>query len=176
MKVLAISSSLRIGGNSDILCDQFLKGANEVGHETKKINLARKKIGPCIGCAKCVESRKCVQKDDMTEIIEALMNADVIVLSTPIYFYSMTGQLKIFIDRCLPGNLEIQNKQFYYIITAAEEGKDVAESTIVGLRGYLRCLPGAKEKGIVYGMGVMEKGEILDMPAIQEAYEMGRKI
>lgn len=107
MKVLVISSSHRIGGNSDLLCDQFLIGAQEAGHNVEKINLRHKNISPCFGCYACVKSSKCVQKDDMEEILEKLIDADVIVLATPVYFYSINSQLKTMIDRCLPDSEEV---------------------------------------------------------------------
>lgn len=75
MKVLAISSSPRKGGNSDMLCDEFLKGAAENGHEVQKIRLAEKKIAPCLACYGCTDSHVCVRKDDMAEVLEALKAA-----------------------------------------------------------------------------------------------------
>lgn len=86
MKVLAISASPRKGGNSEILCDQFLKGAAENGNEVKKINLGEMKISPCIACYGCTKSHQCVKKDDMVQIQQELILADVIVLATPVYF------------------------------------------------------------------------------------------
>ena len=94
MKVLAISSSPRKGGNSDVLYDAFLKGAAESGHETRKIRLAEKKIAPCMACYGCAKSHICVRKDDMAEILEALKAADVIVLASPVYFYPVCAQMK----------------------------------------------------------------------------------
>lgn len=176
MKVLAISASPRKGGNSDVLCDQFLKGASEAGHETEKIQLGNKNITPCVGCYGCRNSHSCVKKDDMGEILQKLIEADVIVLATPVYFYSMDAQMKMMIDRCLPRYLEIRNKDFYYIITSADPEHSAADETIAGLRGYLRCLPGAKEKGIIYGTGTWEKGDVLKHPAMEEAYKAGRAI
>lgn len=176
MKVLAISASPRKGGNSDVLCDQFLKGASEAGHETEKIQLGNKNITPCVGCYGCRSNHSCVKKDDMKEILQKLIEADVIVLATPVYFYSMDAQMKIMIDRCLPRYQEIRNKDFYYIITAADPEHSAADETIAGLRGYLRCLPGAKEKGIIYGTGTWEKGDVLKHPAMEEAYKAGKGI
>lgn len=176
MKVVVISGSPRIGGNSDVLCDQFIKGAKEAGHETEKINLGKKKLSPCFACYACRNGGGCVQKDDMAEILEKLVLADIIVLSTPIYFYSMDAQMKMFIDRCLPRYREIKNKDFYFIITAADPQREATDETMIGFRGYTRCLPGAKEKGIIYGNGAWEKGDILGLPAMQEAYEMGKSI
>jgi multimeric flavodoxin WrbA len=175
MKIIAVSASPRIGGNSDTLCDQFLKGAQEGGHETAKINLRKEKISPCLACYACRGTHTCIQKDDMQELLEKLIEAEVIVLSTPVYFYSMDAQMKICIDRCLPRYQEIKNKDFYYIITAADSQKTAADATIAGFRGFVRCLPGAQEKGIIYGLGAWKKGDILDQPAMQEAYEAGKK-
>lgn len=176
MKILAISASPRKGGNSDVLCDQFLKGASEAGHEAEKIQLGHKNITPCVGCYGCRSNHSCVKKDDMEEILQKLIEADVIVLATPVYFYCMDAQMKMMIDRCLPRYQEIMNKDFYYIITAADPEHSAADETIAGLRGYLRCLPGAKEKGIIYGTGTWEKGDVLKHPAMEEAYKSGKGI
>lgn len=176
MKVLAISASPRRGGNSDVLCSQFLKGASENGNEVKKISLSGLKISPCVACYGCRKSGKCVKKDDMEQILEEMLRADVIVLATPVYFYSMDAQMKMMIDRSLPRYQEIQNKEFYYIVTAADPERSAADETIAGLRGYLRCLPGAKEKGIVYGTGTWDKGDVYRHPSFEEAYAMGKTI
>ena len=176
MKVLVISGSPRIDGNSDVLCDQFIKGAKQAGHETDKINLSKKKLSPCFACYSCRNDGVCIQKDDMAEILEKLVSADIIVLSTPVYFYSMDAQMKMFIDRCIPRYREIKNKDFYFIITAADPQHEAIDGTMEGFRGYTRCLPGAKEKGIIYGTGAWEKGDILGLPVMQEAYEMGKSI
>lgn len=175
-KVLIISASPRVGGNSDILCDQFSKGAEDSGHMTEKILLTEKKINYCIGCDACAEKGACVWKDDMTEILEKLVVADVIVLATPVYFYCMNAQMKTFIDRCVPRYTEVKNKELYFIATAAEGDKSALEGTLHGLRGYLQCLPGAKEKGVVYGIGAWAKGDIIGTPAMNDAYEMGKNI
>ncbi len=176
MKVLAISASPRKGGNSDVLCDQFLKGAAEAGNEIKKIALGQVNISPCAACYGCSKSHRCVKKDDMSQILQELIDADVIVLATPVYFYSMDAQMKIMIDRCLPRYQEIRDKDFYYIVTAADPQHSAAEETIAGLRGFLRCLPGAEEKGIVYGTGAWDKGDVYRHPSFEKAYEMGKTI
>ena len=102
-KVLILSASPRKGGNSDLLCDQFAKGAEEAGHQVEKIRVQEKKIAPCLACYGCRNTGVCVQKDDMAAILDKLVEADVLVLATPVYFYSMDGQLKTLIDRTCPG-------------------------------------------------------------------------
>ena len=116
----------------------------------------------------------CVQKDDMAEILEKMIAADVIVMATPVYFYTMDAQMKTLIDRCVARYTEISNKAFYFIATAADGEKRSLERTIEGFRGFLYCLEGAREKGIVYGSGAWKKGDIKESPALNEAYEMGR--
>ena len=176
MKVLAISSSPREGGNSDVLCGQFLKGAQEAGHETEKVRLAEMGLVACGGCYQCAEEKRCVHKDGMDGLLEKLIAADVIILATPVCFYSMSAQMKIFIDRCLPRYREIAHKQFYFIITAADPHHSAADETLAGLRGFLRCLPGAEEKGIVWGTGTWNYNDVYQHPALERAYEIGKTV
>lgn len=128
-----------------------------------------------MACYGCKKSGVCVQKDDVDLILEKMANADVIVLATPVYYYSMTGQLKTLIDRTLPRYYmnKISGKDFYFIVTAAEE-KHAMERTVDGLRGFVECLPDATFKGVIYDAGVYEKGEIKTKPSMEEACLMGR--
>lgn len=173
-KILILSGSPRKNGNSDILCEQFAKGAAEAGNHVEKIYIQDLKIGGCRACYGCRKTRECVQKDDMTDLLNKMVMADVIVLATPVYFYSMDGQMKIMIDRTLPRYTEIANKDFYFIATAAA-GKRAMERTMDSLRGFTDCLPGAKVKGMIYGEGVYQKGEVLETRAMKEAFEAGRR-
>jgi multimeric flavodoxin WrbA len=177
-RVLVLSSSPRKGGNSETLCDEFIKGAKEAGNRVDKVSVARKKIGYCTGCGACSSEKsagRCVQKDDMAGILEKMLEAQVIVLATPVYFYSMCAQMKALIDRSVARWTELKDKEFYFIVTAAEDKKASLERTIEGLRGFLDCLDGAQEKGIVYGTGAWEIGAIAGSRAIKQAYDMGKK-
>lgn len=177
-KVLIVSGSPRKGGNSDLLCDAFMKGAKESGNDVQKIFLHDKRVAPCNACYYCRDTGngKCTIKDDMAEILDKMQAADVIVLSSPVYFYSIDAQMKALIDRCVARWRDIPDKEFYYIMTAAEDSSTVMDCTLECFRGFAVCLDNAVEKGVIYGKGVYEKGEILDMPAMKEAYEMGKKI
>ncbi len=174
-KVLIISGSPRKNGNSDILCEQFKKGAEETGNKVEKIFLHQLKIGHCMACYGCRDTKTCVQKDDMEELLEKMVEADVLVLATPVYFYSMDGLLKTMIDRTLPRYTEIRNKDVYFIATAAA-GKHLMERTKEALEGFTDCLPGAKVKAEIYGEGVYQKGEVENTPAYIEAYEAGKAV
>lgn len=176
-KVLIISASPRKNGNSDLLCDRLAQGALESGHKVEKIFLASKNIGYCRGCGVCNATHQCVQKDDMAEILEKMVAADVIVLATPVYFYTMDGQMKTFIDRTVPRYTEIIHKDFYFIMTAADTEKASLARTMEAFRGFTEdCLSGAREAGVIYGVGAWNIGEIKGTPAYEEAYEMGRSI
>ena len=176
-RVLILSASPRKGGNSDILCDQFLRGAQEAGNQVEKIFLREHNIHYCTGCGVCNQTHQCVQKDDMKSILEKMVQADVLVFATPVYFYSMDGQLKTLIDRTVPRYQEMGNKDVYYILTAADTQQENLQRTIEGLRGFtLDCLPNTREKGIIYGTGAWKVGEIIQSPAMAQAYEMGKKV
>ena len=112
----------------------------------------------------------------MAEILQAMIDADVLVLASPVYFYSIDAQLKAVIDRTVARWLEIKDKEFYYIMTAADEDKSAMDTTLACFRGYADCVNGAKEMGIIYGTGVYEKGNVLNTPAMAEAYEMGKNV
>ena len=176
-KTLILSSSPRRGGNSDTLCNEFLRGAREAGFPAEKIFLGDKAIRYCTGCSVCsLYGKPCPQKDDMSEILDKMLTADVIVMATPVYFYTMSAQMKTLIDRCCGLYTQMQNKEFYFIVTAAEDDQKKIERTIDTFQGFLDCLDGATIKGVVYGLGVWHAGEIKGNLAMQEAYDLGQKV
>ena len=176
-KVLILSGSPRKGGNSDLLCDAFMKGAQESGNQVEKVFIRSKKIAPCNACYFCKQSGgQCAIKDDMAEILDKIQAVDVIVMASPVYFYSIDSQMKAVIDRSVARWTNIRNKEFYYIMTAADDSSDVMDCTLECFRGFARCLDGAREMGVIWGKGVYEAGAIKEMPVMQEAYEMGKQI
>jgi multimeric flavodoxin WrbA len=176
-KVLVLSSSPRKGGNSDTLCDQFILGAKEAGNDAEKIFLKGKKVNYCFACATCYsEGKSCPQKDDMAQILQKMIDADVIVMATPVYFYTMCGQMKTLIDRTVSRYTEIKNKDFYFIATAAVHNAGSLERTMEEFRGFTACLNNPTEKGIVYGTGAWNVGDIKSTNAMNEAFEMGKSV
>ncbi len=176
-KVLIISGSPRKGGNSDLLCDEFMRGAVDAGNNVTKIRAAEKKIGFCSACYYCRKSGGvCAKKDDMTDILQKIIDADVIVLASPVYFYSIDAQMKALIDRTLARWTEVKNKEFYYIVTCADTDKAALETTLACFRGYADCVEGAEEKGVIYGTGVYQLGEIKKSSVFKQAYEMGKSV
>ena len=177
-KVLILSGSPRKGGNSDILCDEFMKGALSVGANVEKIRVTEKKIAPCTGCYYCRESGgRCALNDDMGELLQKIIDADVLVLSSPVYFYSICAQLKTVIDRTVARWTEIENKILFYIMTAAEEDEDTMDGTLACFHGFAMCINGYEERGILYGKGVSDKGDVKNRPELMQiAYEMGQSV
>ena len=174
-KVFVLAGSPRKGGNSDLLCDELIRGAKEAGNTAEKIYIQELTIAPCRACYGCRGTGKCVQKDSMTDLLEKMIAADVIVLATPVYFYSMAGQMKTMIDRTLPRYTEMKDKEFIFIATAAA-GAQAMERTIDGLYGFTDCLPGAKILGAIYGSGVYEKGDVTGTAAMKKAFQIGYSI
>ena len=175
--VVIISGSPRKHGNSDLLCDQFLKGAKEAGNQAEKIFLRDKTINFCLACDGCKKNGgTCVHDDDMAEILDKMTAADVLVLATPVYFYTMDAQMKAVIDRTYAVYPGLGTKDVYFIVTAADTNKKSLERTIVGFRGFTSCYSGLTEKGIIYGTGAWKIGEIKGSTAMDEAYAMGKGV
>lgn len=176
-KVLILSGSPRKCGNSDLLCDEFLRGATGNGNEVEKIRVAEKKIGYCHACYYCRDhGGECAIKDDMAAVLQKIIDADVLILASPVYFYAIDAQLKAVIDRTVARWTEVKNKDFYYIMTAADSEKEAMDATLACFRGYAACVNGAKEKGVIYGTGAYEKGTIKGSPTMKQAYEMGKLV
>lgn len=172
-KVLIISGSPR-RGNSDMLCEEFARGAAEAGNKVEKIDLRGKRIGFCTACYRCRDTGEpCHIKDDVPGIIEKMESADVIVLASPVYFYSVDAQMKALIDRTVSRWKAIRDKTFYYIVTCAEDNDFVTGCTLECMRGLAMCLEGSVEGGVVEGKGVYEPGAIEGSEAMDRAYLMG---
>ena len=120
-KVLVLSASLRAGGNSDTLADEFVRGARDAGHQVEKVALRDKTIGFCKGCLACQSTRRCVIHDDGDAIAQQMLEADVIAFATPIYYYGMCGQMKTMLDRANPlFTADYRFRDIYLLAAAAE--------------------------------------------------------
>lgn len=99
MKILGIVCSPRVGGNTEILVKEALESAKENGVDVELLTLSNKEIKPCDHCRTCYETGECCIEDDMNEIYLKLLEADGIILGSPVYFWSVSAQAKLFIDR-----------------------------------------------------------------------------
>lgn len=176
-KVLVISTSPRKGGNSNLLADEFVRGAREAGNSVEKITLYDKTIGFCKGCLACQRTQRCVIHDDADAIAQSMLTADVIVFATPIYYYGMCGQMKTMLDRANPlFPSDYQFREIYLLAAAAEEEERTVDGAITGLQGWIDCFEKARLAGTVFAGGVTSVGEIQGHPALRKAYEMGQNV
>ncbi|AEB08814.1 flavodoxin family protein [Desulfobacca acetoxidans] len=184
MKILGIWGSPRVGGNSEVLLDAFLQGAQEGGGEIEKVALRSLKISPCLEIYKCFKDGDCPIKDDMQELYPKLLSADVVALASPIFFYGLTAQAKAMIDRTqafwarryvLKQEFPGENRQGVLLATAATKGKHV----FVGARlvtHYFFDAINIRYAAEVLVKQVDEKGAIRKRPEVlAEARELGRR-
>lgn len=176
-KVLIISSSLRLRSNSEALADEFARGALETGNKVEKVTLRSKNIRFCKGCLACQKTQQCVITDDAPEIVNKMLNADVIVFATPIYYYEMSGQLKTLLDRANPlYSSDYRFREIYMLTAAAENEAYVPKRAVSGLTGWIDCFEKARLAGTVFAGGVNEPGETAGHPSLQLAYAMGKML
>ena len=176
-KVIVISTSLRHGSNSDMLANQFVEGAKAAGNEVEKISLVGKNIQFCKGCLGCQKLGHCIIRDDVNDIMDKVMKADVICWATPIYYYEMSGQMKTLIDR-MNGMYE-QNYQFrdvYLLTTAAEDEAETPKRAEAGLTGWIDCYPKSRLAGTLFCGGVNDAREIEGNAKLQDAFELGKYV
>lgn len=176
-KVVVVSTSLRTNSNSELLAKSFVEGAKEAGNEVEYISLKNKDIRFCIGCLACQKIGHCVIKDDVADIMNSVLEADVVVWATPIYYYEMSGQMKTLIDRLNPMySKDYKFRDIYLLATAAEEGDEVFEKVITGLNGWIDCFEKTTIKGTILAGGVSDSGAISGNDKLKEAYDLGSHV
>lgn len=176
-KVIVISTSLRVGSNSDKLADKFIEGAQAAGNEVEKITLSGKSIGFCKGCLACQKLGKCVIDDDANAIMQKVLEADVVCWATPIYYYEMSGQMKVLIDRMnAMYSLDYKFRDVYMLTTAAEDKPEVPKRAEAGLTGWIDCYPKSRLAGTLFCGGVDAPRTIRGSVKLQEAYQLGKNI
>lgn len=173
--VLILSSSPRRGGNSEQLCLQFKKGAEESGNMVEMININDYDIR-FFNQREYDRDASAALSDDAAAIIAKMKSADVIVLSSPVYFYNMTGQLKALIDRTYGHESELGDKEFFYISTSTDKSEEGVDRVFDAFHGFAICLNGSVERGVIKGNGARNRGDIDSHPAMRQAYEMGKGV
>ncbi|MGN1125182.1 MAG: flavodoxin family protein [Candidatus Gastranaerophilaceae bacterium] len=173
--ILLISASPREGANSDTLCNQFMTGAIKSGKEAEKVRICDMHINYCNACGKCHQDcdSYCPIDDDMPKLLDKMINSDVIVIATPVYFYTIPAQLKTVIDRSSSRFSEITNKEFYFIIVGSDSREWTLQRAYVELEGFITCLSGSKEKAVLYGTNLMKSTDIQNSPLLKRAYTLG---
>ena len=176
-KILIIKTSLRKNSNSDILADELVRGALDAGNEVEIVSLKDKEIAYCTGCLACQKIKKCVIKDDALEITDKICDADVIVWATPIYYYSVSGQMKTIIDRA--NSLYARDYKFrevYLLATATEDEEYTKEGAIKTVQGWVDCFEGVIFKDTLFIGGVSNPNDIKIDKRLEKAYILGKSI
>lgn len=176
--VVVVSSTMCKGGNSELLAEEFAKGARESGNHVEMIYLRDLEIRFCFGCLACQTVGNCVIDDGASKVMEKIRSADVLVFSTPVYYYAMCGQLKTFLDRMNPiyaaGHIF---KEVYLLATAADTEPAAMDGAIKEIQGWIDCFEGVRLAGVVRGNGVDRLGAIKEHADIlKEAYRYGKMI
>jgi multimeric flavodoxin WrbA len=178
-RVLAIMGSPRRGGNTEILLDEILKGAEESGAETEKVILSELDIGPCKACYGCRPGGQCVQQDDMAGLIEKMKASRVWVLGTPVYWWGPSAQLKAFVDRWFSQAGDDQHVKIFKdrrVILAVPMGDADPETGrhVVGMFKDALDYVGAELFASVLAPGAYDKGDVRgDGDVMQQARKAG---
>jgi Multimeric flavodoxin WrbA len=178
-KVLVLAGSPHKHGNSDRLADEFIHGASEAGHDVEKIYVKDKKVGGCLGCGACQRNDgECVQKDDMQEIYAKWLDADVVVLVSPVYFYTWSAQIKTVIDRTFAIEKKVKDTDFYLIAAGAAPSEEYMNLMLEGFEKYIGCFRagGNKVGDHVFGVNAGKAGDVDGTLAMGKAYQMGRNL
>lgn len=175
IRVLGIGGSPRVGGNSDILLDHFLQGAEEAGAQTEKILLNRLRFQACQECGGCDQTGICVVEDDMQRLFPLLVNSPVVAVASPIFFNSISAQLKGMIDRCQCfwvaryrlKNLPNIGARGVFLSARGQKGKEVFLQATKIIKAFFNSL-NITYSAEMFVDEVDEKGAILQHPEILE--------
>jgi len=175
--VLIITASLRPNSNSDALAAAFADGARETGNTVEMMSLKGKTINFCVGCLACQKTQKCVFRDDAVDLAEKVKNADVVVFAAPVYYYSVPGLLKTFLDRCNPlFPSDYSFRDVYFLATAADTDESAMEGPVKAVQGWVDCFEKAHLAGTIFGGGVDAPGKMEGHPALQKSHKMGSQV
>ena len=176
MNILILSGSPRKGGNTESLVEAFAKGAAE-HHHVEIVSVRDYKVSPCLGCNACFKTNGiCAQKDDMAVIYEKMSQADMLVIASPVYFYSISAQLKTVIDRFHnPIRDSFHIKKMALLLVGAASLPELFDAILME---YNLCLKFFKleDAGKILVRGVKDKGDIKHTDAQNEAYLFGSSI
>ena len=180
-KIVVLNGSPRKHGNTAALIDRFRAGAQSAGHSVTRFNIAEMNISPCIGCLKGGKNKAspCTQKDDMDQIYPAYETADIIVLASPLYFWSFTAQLKTAIDRIFAAieanGYAAPPKDCIMLIAAGDSSRSNFQPMIDYYKSFLSNI-GWTDVGMLLAGGVNEIGDIAGKPVLEEAAALGAGI
>ncbi len=179
MRVFILHGSARKNGVTGALAEEFARGAKEAGHEVTKIELKEQTINDCLGCGACqMNGGNCVQKDDMTAIYQEILSSDVIVLASPVYYYTWTSMMKRVLDRTFALQSSLANKTFYLLSSGAAPDEQYMQTMFDSYHLYISCFAkqGNKDGGYVMACGMNAPADVTGTKYLKDAYELGKNL
>lgn len=177
MKIIILQGSPNIKGSTSLLVESFSNGAKAAGHTVQRFDIAKMNIQPCTGCVACGYEGTCVQKDDNQLIREAILSADMVVFATPLYYYGMSAQLKIVIDRFCAYNSSLHSKNMKSVLLTVAWNAD--DWTFDALEAHYQTIVrycNFKTHGMILGYGCGSPGMTSQSKYIQDAYNLGKSV
>lgn len=177
MKIVVLSGSPNRRGSTFLLADSFRLGAESAGHTVEGIDAAHADIRPCIGCVRCGYEGPCVQKDDMEEIRRKILSADMLVFATPLYYYGMSAQLKVLVDRFCAFNASLTRKRMKSALLAVAWNSDgwTFEALQTHYKTLVRYLE-FQDRGMILGGGCGTPSMTANSRYVRAAYELGKNL
>lgn len=177
MKIIVLFGSPNKNGSTNILVENFVRGAEEAGHSCKVIDVCHADVHPCTGCIACGYEGPCVQKDDVETIRQELLSSDMVVFATPLYYYGMTAQLKTVVDRFCAYNSSLNNRRLKSaLLTVAWNADDWTFEALVSHYKTLVRYINFEDRGMVLGYGCGTSAMTQRSIYPQEAYQLGREL
>ena len=184
MKILAFQGSPRFGGNTDLLLSAFLRGAEEAGAEVRRYDLYRMDYKGCLECGGCDRTGECVLEDDLTPVYTDLLDSDVIVLASPIFFYNLTSRTQALVERAqalwvrryVLKNLSPRDAHGLLLCLGATRGRKLFEGVQRVVRYFFDAV-GVTYRGGLFYRGIEKRGAVREHPtALSEAKALGRAV
>jgi multimeric flavodoxin WrbA len=186
-KVLGVFGSPRRGGNTDLLLEEALKGAAEGGAQVEQVHLSEKKITSCTECLSCFKDGVCIIPDDMQSLYPRLLDADIVIFASPVFFYGVTGWAKAMVDRCQalwarkyvlhdPALDKKRRRKGFFIAVGGTKGQRMFEGAVLTVRYFFDAFDTAYTGDLLF-RGVDAGGDILKTPdALTQAFTAGSKL
>jgi multimeric flavodoxin WrbA len=177
MKITVLFGSPNRNGSTSILVENFVKGATEAGHECEVLDVCHMDIHPCTGCVACGYEGLCVQKDDVEMIRSKLLSSDMVLFATPLYYYGMSAQLKIVVDRFCAYNSSLNSRHLKSALLTVAWNADgwTFEALVAHYKTLVRYI-NFEDKGMILGYGCGSPAMTLRSRYPEEAYRMGQSI
>ena len=177
MKIVVITGSPHERGTSALLADKFIEGAQKRGHDVFRFNAAFEEIHPCLGCDRCGMDGPCVQRDDIEKkLMPEILKADLVALVTPLYYYGMSAQIKIAIDRFYARNSKLHGRKKAVLMATAYNSSDWTFNALAEHYKTLARYMEWENVGTVLALGCGGRSDIERSEFPNQAYQLGMSV